>query len=110
MNKFTHRIDFLQNMATHSIEEGIWKLVFHSYADIVPICEAKAGEIAGLGFGNVISEEFFLFRTRFYPKINKTQRIIFDNEIYEIKRIVNLRDSRRSLNIVAFKIGRQNEK
>lgn len=107
MIKFTHRINFLQNIATHAIENDNWQFMFYSYADVVPICEARAGEVAGLNFGNVITEEYFLFRTRFHPDINKNHRISFDNELYEIKRIVNLRDSQRSMNIIAFKIGEE---
>lgn len=107
MIKFTHRINFLKNLSVHAIENDNWQLMFHSYADIMPICEARAGEVAGLSFGNVISEELFLFRTRFHPDINKNLRISFDNDIYEIKRIVKLRDNQRSTNIIAFKIGEE---
>ena len=107
MINFTHRIEFLQNMAAHAVEKEHWQAVLYSYADIVPICEAKASEIAGLSFGQAIAEELFLFRTRFHPGINKSQIIFFDNELYEIKRIVKLRNNQRSLNIVAFKIGEE---
>lgn len=105
MIRFTYRIEFLQNMSEDAVQQEDWQRIFHSYADVLPICEAKAGEIAGINFGHVIGEELFLFRTRFHPNINNRQRILFDNELYEIKRIVKIRNNQRSLNIVAFKMG-----
>ena len=105
MTKFTHRIEFLQNIAQHAVEKEHWQTVLYTFADVVPICEAKASEIAGLAFGQAITEELFLFHARYHPGINKSQRIFFDNELYEIKRIIKLRNNQRSLNIVAFKIG-----
>ena len=107
MNRFTYPITFLENLAAHEIEDDQWKNIAYSYADVVPICEASAKEITGLGFGHVLTEEYYLFRVRFHPAINKKQRISFDGEFYEIKRIVKMRNNQRASNIVAFKIGEQ---
>ena len=55
-------------------------------------------------FGNVITEEYFLFTTRFIKDINKTMRISFHNQIFEIKRIIDEDSKGRMLGIVALKV------
>jgi len=55
-------------------------------------------------FGNVITEEYFLFTTRFIKDLDKTMRISFHNQIFEIKRIIDEDSKGRMLGIAALKV------
>jgi head-tail adaptor len=52
----------------------------------------------------VLSKEFVLITVRFHEGINKSMRIRFRNNIYEIKKITNVKELDRFLQIIALRI------
>ena len=81
-----------------------WEQVEESFAEVKPLCDNRFILLEGMQFGNVITEEYFLFTTRFIKDIDKTVRISFHNQIFEIKRIIDEDSKGRMLGIVALKV------
>lgn len=101
---FPYRVEFLQNSANTDIEKGEWNGVFYAYCAVVPLCQAGIKELEGINFGHVLTEELYLFRTQQNAEIKRFLRIHFQEEIYEIKRLVKDYDFSGLLNIIALRI------
>ena len=69
-----------------------------------PVCDNRFAFLEGIQFGNIITEEYFLFKIRFIKELDNTMRISFHNQIFEIKRIIDEDSKGRLLSIVALKI------
>nr|MBA2628811.1 phage head closure protein [Rickettsiaceae bacterium] len=67
-------------------------------------CDNRFAFLEGIQFGNVITEEYFLFKIRFIKGVNNTMRISFHNQIFEIKKIIDEDSKARILTIIALKI------
>ena len=65
ISKLVHKIIFLENQANNAIEEEKWEEVIQSFAEIKPVCDNGFTSLEGVAFGNVITEEYFIFKTRF---------------------------------------------
>ena len=104
ISQMVHKIIFLKNIANSEIDEPNWQQVTESFAQVKPVCDSRFVLLEGMQFGNVITEEYFLFTTRFIKDIDKTMRISFHDQIFEIKRIVDEDSKGRMLSIIALKI------
>ena len=104
ISKLVHKITFLENITKSEIKEAIWKEVQTSFAEVKPVCDNRFISLEGLAFGNVITEEYFLFKTRFIKGIHREMRISYEERIFEIKRIINEGERTRMLNIVGLEI------
>ncbi len=104
ISQMVHKIVFLKNIANSEIDPPKWEQVTESFAQVKPVCDNRLVLLEGMQFGNVITEEYFLFKIRFIKELNKTMRISFHNQIFEIKRIIDEDSKGRMLSIVALKI------
>ncbi len=103
-SRLLHKITFLENLSQNDIVGDRWSEVLEAYAEIKAISSLSVSEISGLNFGQVINQEYFLFYTRLNPKIVKTMRILFQNSLYEIKRVTDEHSRTGMTNIVALKV------
>ena len=104
ISQMVHKIIFLKNIANSEIDQPKWEQVTESFAEVKPLCDNRFILLEGMQFGNVITEEYFLFTTRFIKDLDKTMRISFHNQIFEIKRIIDEDSKGRMLGIVALKV------
>ncbi len=105
-NKLSHKIIFLMNIAESKIAEPKWEKKYDCFAEISPLSDCKYMNLEGLNFGNLITEEYYLFKIRYMKNINKEFRISFQERVYSIKRIINPKEKNRILNIIAHEIAR----
>lgn len=81
--------------------EGNKKDLFVAFAEVTPLYCSKAGKIASLKYGYMLSNDYYIFRT-WYNKSIKSGRFVFFNELeYKIERVVNLSNSYRVVDIIA---------
>ena len=104
ISKLVHKITFLENKANSAIEEENWEEILKSFAEIKPVCDGRVVSLEGIDFGNIITEEYFVFRTRFIKGINRQMRIDFKGRIFEIKRIINEEERSRMLSIIGLEV------
>lgn len=102
--KFKHKINILQNKANSEIAPEKWNKISETYADISPLCDSRFISLESMEFGNVISEEYYVFHIRFMDNIQSTMRIEHDKKIFEIKRIINKGFNNRITSIIALRI------
>lgn len=102
--RLVHKIHFLINTEISEIKAANWQKSIETFAQIEPVCDNRFISLESMQFGNVISEEYFLFTLRFINKINKDMRIDFHGKIFEIKRIVNEDQRGKILKIIALEI------
>jgi len=103
-SRFAHRISLLKNTAKTELDEIKWEEFAVCFAEVRPVCDNKYVSMEGLSFGNVITEEYFHFRTRYIKNITKEMRISFNKRIFEIKRIINHQEKNRMLSIIALEV------
>ena len=103
-SKLIHRIVFLVNRAPNAIADPVWEEFCVSFAEVKPICDNRFVSLEGVDFGNLITEEYFLFKTRFIKNLNKEMRKIFHDRNFEIKLIIDQDEKGRMLNIVALEV------
>lgn len=60
--------------------------------------------LEGMNFGNLITEEYYLFKIRYMDGLSKALRISFRRKLYSIKRIINIGEKDRFLNIIGLEI------
>lgn len=94
----------MENMAQNDIEADKWSEILEAYAEIKAISSLSIAEISGLSFGQVINQEYFLFYTRMNSQISKSMRILFQGNLYEIKRVSEEHSRSKMMNIIALKI------
>lgn len=104
LSRLTHHITFLENRAESEIADPAWEEKASCFAEILPLSECNYSSIEGLTFGNFITEEYYLFRVRYIEGLSKKLRISFGQKLYSIKRIINIREKNRMLNIIAHEI------
>lgn len=103
-SRFSHKISILKNTAKTELDEIKWEEFAMCFAEVQPVCDNKYVSIEGLSFGDVITEEYFHFRTRYIKNITKEMRISFHKRIFEIKRIINYQEKDRMLSIIALEV------
>lgn len=101
--KLLHEIVFME-LNSAVFEEEKWEIKFRGFAEILPICDAKFETIEDFNFGHVMTEAYFLFKMRFCVEINNKMRIVFKKRKFEVKRIINIDEQNRYLNIIALEI------
>ena len=104
ISRMVHKITFLKNTAASEIDEPTWNAFIETYADVKPVCDNRFILLEGMQFGNIITEEYFWFKTRFIFELDKHLRIRFNDQIFEIKRIIDEDSKNRMLTIIALKI------
>jgi head-tail adaptor len=97
-------ITFMKNKAISEIEQEIWSEEIRAHAEIKPLCESNFQYLEDMTFGNFIPEALFLFKLRYIPEITLDMRILFDNRNFEIKRVINLGEVNRYLQIICLEI------
>lgn len=102
--KLVHKITFLENKSNSAIEEEVWERVLTSFAEIKPVCDGSVVSLEGIAFGNIITEEYFIFKTRFIKGINRQMRIGFHGRVFEIKRIIDEEERGRILSIIGLEV------
>lgn len=102
--KFKHKATVIANQAKSDIENENWQTVLEIYVKGEPLCDSRMISLENINFGNILSEEYYLFHTRYVDKIKVNMRIKFDGNIYEIKRLINQNFANRILKIITLKI------
>ena len=104
VSRLVHNISFLENLAESASEDHDWREKYNCFAEISPLTDCKYLSIEGISFGNLITEEYYLFKIRYVEGLNKTFRISFRNKLYSIKRIINIKETDKILSIIAHEI------
>lgn len=102
--RFKHKIDILVNIAKSEITGPKWEKTKEIYADISQLCDNRFISLENLSFGDVLSEEYYIFHIRYLEEIDSCMRIKFGEKIFEIKRIINKNFSNKILSIIALEI------
>lgn len=103
-SRLMHKVFFLQNVQNNESEDEKWEEVIEAFAEVNPICDNRFIAIEGLQFGHVISEDYYLFKIRYTENLDINMRIKFKDRIFEIKRILNIRERCKMLHIIALQI------
>jgi head-tail adaptor len=103
MNKM-HSITFLENIVSREERNEDWQVKMYSFAKVVPLCDNRFLTLEGLNFGNIMSEEYFIFQMRFLKEVRMDMRISYDSHLFEIKRLLNVDGLSRKLHIIALVI------
>lgn len=102
---FRHYISILSENATSSFQqENKWEVKYNIFAEIKALQGSSVNEIDRLSFGNIVTEEYFLFKIRFLPDLDNNMRISFKNRLFSIKRIINFYEQNKILEIVTLAI------
>ncbi|HJD55615.1 MAG TPA: head-tail adaptor protein [Rickettsia endosymbiont of Pyrocoelia pectoralis] len=104
VKNFRHQIKFLENIILDPMEEDRWIETLTAYAEIIPLCDNKFLALENINFGHIITEGYFLFKIRFIKDITTKMRILFKEREFEIKRIINIEEKSKFLNIIALEI------
>ena len=104
VSRFAHKISVLKNISESELDEVEWVEFIICFAEVNPVCDNKYSSIEGVSFGDVITEEYFVFKTRYMKGITKTMRISFRKRIFEIKRVINHQEKGRVLSIIALEV------
>lgn len=104
IRNFRHQIKFLENITLEPMEEDRWIEKLTVYAEIIPLCDNKFLALENISFGHVITGGYFLFKIRFIKNITTNMRIIFKEREFEIKRVINVEEKGKFLNIIALEI------
>ena len=102
--RLAHNINFLENVADSSSADPVWQEKYNCFTEIIPLSDCKYMLIEGMNFGNLITEEYYLFKIRYMDGLTKALRISFRRKLYSIKRIINIGEKNRFLNIIALEI------
>lgn len=99
-----HKISILENSNFNEISDDDWQEKYTTFAQIKPLYDKKVGSIENFSFGHLITEEYFLFKTRGSLEINNKMRIKFKNRLFDIKRVIDIDQNERFLQIIALEI------
>lgn len=97
-------ISFLIKKQTAAFEEDEWEEKFIAFASVKAIYENNLSELEGVNFGNIIMREIYLITTRYRPDILLPMRFKIKSQMFEIKKIINIQEEDKILNIVATKL------
>ncbi len=102
--KLRHKVELIYNATEDDYTAENWVKIQDIYAEIIAISEANIKELDGINFGHVMSEEYYLFTTRYIETINYKMRLKFGNRIFVIKRIINPYEFNHLLKIIVLEI------
>jgi head-tail adaptor len=101
-SNLNHQITFLENITNNDLIPEKWIEKTKSFAEITPLYPNRFESIEGFDFAHVMTEGFFLFKIRFTKGIVPKMRILFKDRNFEIKRIINIKEQDRILQIIAL--------
>lgn len=104
ISKFAHKISLLVNVSDSELDEAKWEEFAVCFAEVQPVCDNKFIFLEGMPFGDVITEAYFYFKTRYIKGITKNMRILFHGRNFEIKRIIDIQEKGRMLSIIALEV------
>lgn len=99
-----HRVSLLENLIATEISEDNWQEKYVTFAQIKPLYDSKVGSLENFSFGHVVTEGYFMFKIRALEGVHNKMRIRFKERIFEIKRIIDLEENGRLLQIIALEI------
>jgi SPP1 family predicted phage head-tail adaptor len=99
-----HRISLLENFIDSEISEDNWQEKCTTFAQIKPLYDSKVGSLENFNFGHVVTEGYFMFKIRAIDGVHNKMRICFKERLFEIKRIIDIEESQRFLQIIALEI------
>ncbi len=99
-----HRIIFLEDMKSAVATQEEWQEKIIAFASIKPVYPNGFMPLESFNFGHIVAENFTLFTLRFIQGINTKMRILFKQRQFEIKRIINIAEQDRWLEIIALEI------
>lgn len=102
--RFSHPITIIFNYAKNDLDAEQWREFALCFAQIEPLYGQHFTMLENMGFGNLLSEECFLFKIRYIESIKKNMRIIFKDRQFEIKRIINEGEKNYLLNLITIEI------
>lgn len=100
--RLSHQITLLENITKSELEPEKWVEKTKTFAEINPIYPNRFESIEGFDFAHVMTEGFFLFKIRFLKGVFPKMRILFKDRSFEIKRIINLKEQDRILQLIAL--------
>ncbi|MGV2432261.1 MAG UNVERIFIED_CONTAM: phage head closure protein [Rickettsiaceae bacterium] len=99
-----HEITFLENITASQIDEENWVEKYRCYANIRPMYDNNFGSIESFSFGHIVTEAYFMFKIRYSLEVTDKMRIKFNDRIFEIKRIINIGEGNRVLQIITLEM------
>jgi SPP1 family predicted phage head-tail adaptor len=104
MKNFRHPIKIIENTAISEVSPENWQEKFSLYAEIKALSDSRFESLENFSFGHVITEGLFLIKIRFMRGITTKMRIIFRERQFEIKRIINIEERERVLQMIVLEI------
>jgi head-tail adaptor len=101
--KLNQKIDILENVVTNDLADN-WQKKFTCFANIKHLSPNSVRFFEGVHFGNLINETYMLFSIRFNSSINKNLRILFKQKHFLIKKIINVLELDKVLEIIAMEV------
>lgn len=99
-----HPINFLVNDNKDEYAEENWQIWQSCFAAIIPLYDHKISSLENFDFGHVVTEGYFIFKIRSLKDVSLAMRIKFENRCFQIKRIIDLHESKQVMKIIALEI------
>jgi head-tail adaptor len=97
------KIYILENSSQQQFSEN-WQLKYTHFAQVKQIAPNVVRFFENVNFGALIDEDYTLFRFRFNCDVHKNMRIKFKEQMFVIKKIINVMEQNKLLEIIAIKI------
>jgi hypothetical protein len=97
------RIEIYENVILDDLNDN-WVKKQTFFAGIKHITANLIKFFEGVDFGNLINENYLLFSIRFNKDINKSMRILFKGKYFLIKKITNVLEQDKILEIIAMEV------
>jgi len=81
-----------------------WLARVKTFASIKQLSPKTLKFFEKINFGNMVEASYILFTVRFTPEINKNMRVFFKQRYFLIKKIINVEEQDRVLEIIAVEI------
>jgi len=101
--RLNKRIEILQNVNANDLDES-WASSLMLFADVRELLPNNVSFFEGVDFGNLINQVYMLFTVRFNKNISKDQRIRFRQQSFLIKKIINVAQKDRIMEIIAMQV------
>ena len=98
-----HRIKILENLVADDLSDN-WHVTLELFTNIKQINPQSLKFFEKINFGNFVEASYTLFTIRFNPLINKNMKILFKNKEFLIKKIVNVDEKDKVLQIIALEV------
>lgn len=81
-----------------------WLTRVKTFASIKQLSPKTLKFFEKISFGNTVEASYVLFTIRFTPEINKNMRVFFKQRYFLIKKIINVEEQDKILEIIAVEI------